>query len=67
MLSQNTDFTARETPDLIANAKNRRRQKADPRNAKFIAKNRRTLAKITAELRRKYGTANKRACKDFFV
>ena len=46
---------------------NRRREKRDPRNARFIAKNRRTLQKITAELGKKYGTANKKACKDVVV
>lgn len=47
--------------------KKRRREKVDPRNARFISKNKRTLAKITGELLRKHGSASRRACKDVVV
>ena len=47
--------------------KTRRREKADPRNARFLSKNKRTLARITGELRRKHGSANRKACKDIVL
>ena len=57
-----------ETYDVIPKMyQNRRREKVDPRNAKFIARNKGTLARITKELRVKYGNANKKACKDGLV
>lgn len=60
-------FTILDSIFLIRHGGVRRREKRDPRNARFIAKNRRTLQKITAELGKKYGTANKKACKDVVV